>query len=548
MTSLSVPSRVQTGAHFVGYAYFNTSAPAELSVTVSSSAPDILSVASAAPVVPFSSSAMFTLRALKAGAAVVTFTYEGRSLSTTVFVSDTVALSSFYVTPTSRVASGVATGLYVGLSAVPAASTEVTFTSSNPAVAPGPPAVTLPAGTSGLTVPVSAVGAGSTVFTARLGSSLRTAALTVVADNQVSGLSCSTTRPAVGQAVDCAVSLLAAGAADTSVTLTSSDGAVLEAPASVVVPTGADNAYFTATAKAAGPAVLTARLGSSSRTVDVKVGSAAVGANLAGFYLSGSSTPGSTVQLVIYFDQAVATDTVVTLTSSNPAVLAPPASVTVATGGSSAAVPSAVLASGMTLLTATAGAQKMTVVMATTASPDFSAYSGATSLEVGALSEVNVYASAAPAADVPVTLTVGTPGIVDVASSATLRGTTTNVRLPVRALAAGQTTLRVSVGHEVFGFTYKVTAAAVVQSVGGGSISVTNPGTLSVSLDAVVSKDTTVTLSQSGAGVIALPASVKVPTGSSSVSVGVLGTTAGACTVTAALGASSVNGNVTVAP
>ncbi len=544
LDSVSTSSvRLQTGARTNLYVYLNISTPEPVAVQLSSSVPGVVTLPETLELGPGLRSAALPLTAGAVGTALVTVSLGGQVAYVSVAVTASAGLQTAYVTP-SHALAGQTVWLDLRLFATPAADLPVTVHSSNPSVVADLPAGSfVPAGVTYRTVPLRTLGPGIADLLVEVGGLTRQVQLTVHATNGLAGISCGTA--AVGATAECTVELLAPALTDTPVTLTPASSAVFEVPATVRVPAGLDVDRFTWRAKALGSAVLTAAAGGYTRTTSLVSYAPGV---FSGFSVYGAAVVGQPVTLQASFTHAFDTDLTVSFSSSNPAVLALPASMVLPMGDTGLVVLSPALASGVTVVTATTGSSRSSAVVWVPTTNDFSVGLSGAAYEVGGADELRVQANGPLPADVVATVTAGTMGMVDVPGSLVLRAGATNVRVPVRTLKAGNTPLRVTVGAEVFGVTVRAVDAAKVATVSGTSLSVSQPGTLMVTLDAIVAKETVVTLAQAGAGALALPETVTISVGATSLALGTIGTAAGACTVTATVNGVSTNGTINVGP
>lgn len=534
--------RVQKGASTVLYVYFTAVLPEPATLEIDHGTAGIIDAPASVVAPAFSSSAMLPIKALAAGSSAVTVTWGGTTVRYPIYVTDSIALGYSYASP-ARTLVGTPSRLYLELSAVPAGEVLVTVRSSNPAVVPDPAPSGFRMTSQWAYLPFTPIAAGNTQLIVELGASSRMTNFAAVASNGVSGLTCSSGVVLVaGGTAECAVTLAAAAPADTTVMLDTSEPSLFELPSSVIVPAGQESAAFTLEARGTGMGIVTATMGSSKRSISLTAG---VGAGpLSQLYTSTSPVVGQPLTLYLYL--AYSPELTVSLTSSNPAVLPLPASITIPAFTGAVAIAAPVLASGVTVVTASVGASKVTLVLYVPAVSDFSANLSSTPWEVGYAEDLRLYTSQAPAVDLPVTITSSVPGVVDVATEASFRAGTSQLRIPVRALAPGTTLLRATVGQETFGFTVRVVSEAKLVGLTGSGIATTHSGALNVVLDALVAHDTLVTLSQSGAGAMQLPGNVTVPTGTAGVSLGVMGVTAGAVNVTATTPGSSVSATITI--
>jgi hypothetical protein len=245
---------------------------------------------------------------------------------------------------------GATLQIAVTLSAsAPAGGAVVTLTSSNTAAAPVQASVTVPAGQGFATfnVTTSAVAADTAVtFTGTYGVS-QTATITVMAATppppaSLLSVTASPTTVVGGTASQGTVNLTsAAPAGGAVVSLTSSNTAVATVPASVTVASGATSATFTVTTvsvTASTPATISGAFGGVSRSAVLTVTAPPPPASLSSLSVSPASVAGGTASqgTVRLTSAAPAGGVVVQLTSSNTAVASVPASVTVASGATSA--------------------------------------------------------------------------------------------------------------------------------------------------------------------------------------------------------------------
>ncbi|MBX7100737.1 MAG: hypothetical protein K1X89_23695 [Myxococcaceae bacterium] len=552
VSSVGGSTRLQKGAGAVLTVSMNMVLPKDTEVSLASSNPAAIAVPATITVPAFRSFAQVAIAGAAVGATTITATLAGQSVAQAFFVTDTVTVNFVSLSP-SRAVKGAVGSMTVFLNATVAKDAAVTLESSKSDVVAVPSTITIPAGNSSLSVPFTASAAGTAIIKATFGGSARITTEVVVEKNGVRQLNC-TNRLSLGATTECSIFLDATAMADTPVALTSSTAGVLDLPTALVIPAGLDSLSFSVSALKEGSTVVTATVDGSSKTTTVVVPAAVTGGagQLSYFYGSPSNgAVGGTGYIYGGLDTAVTQDTAVTLTSSNTAVVAVPATLTIPTGGSSFQIPFAFAGSGFTLITAEInGVKNYAPMFASNATSIYFYNYTPTPAEPGVVSYLYVGISGGTAPmDLPVTVSLGTAGIIDVPTSGTLKANQSSLQLPVRTLAAGSTTIKVTVAGQVFASAVAVVASAKVSSVSLGTFSTSAPGTLSVSLDATVAKDTTVTLTQSGAGAIAgLPATMVIRTGTNSNTVSLLGQTAGAVTVTATLGSDMKTGTTTVGP
>jgi hypothetical protein len=355
----------------------------------------------------------------------VTASYGGVSRTVTVNIKPT-ALYRFSLSTTPISGGKAITGVTVTLDGpAPAAGAVVTLTSANPAVAAPPAAVTVPGGatvSAAFTVPTGFVTTATPVVITASYGGVSIPVTANVKPTALAGFSLSTTpipsgKPITGATVTIDGPAPPPGA---SVTLISANPAVAAPPATVTIPGGATaSAAFSVTTgfvTAPTPVVITASYGGVSRTVTVNVKPAVV----SGMTISSTPVTGGKPLngSYLYIDApAPPAGAVVTLTSSNPAVAAPPASVTVPSGTAGPAsfsiATSPVVVSTQVTITASYGGGSKSAVM-TVKPPVLQAFSASpTSIKGGLIigSATVTLDGPAPAGGAVVTLSGSNPAV-----------------------------------------------------------------------------------------------------------------------------------------
>ncbi len=258
-------------------------------------------------------------------AVTITALYSSVSRTASLTVTAPLAtLSSVSLSPTTVLGGVSSTGTVTLSGPAPTGGAVVALTSSNTAAAQVPASVTVVAGatTATFTAATSPVSSNATVtMTALYNSVSRTASLTVTPP----GLGSVSVSPAsVMGGTSSTGTVTLTGAAPTGgivVTLTSSNTAAAQVPASVTVAAGATTATFTATTSSVASTTavtITALYNSVSRTAALTV---TPGAALSGVSMSPTSVVGGTSSTgtVTLSGPAPTGGAVVTLTSSNTA-------------------------------------------------------------------------------------------------------------------------------------------------------------------------------------------------------------------------------------
>jgi trimeric autotransporter adhesin len=335
----------------------------------------------------------------------------------------------------------------------------VTLTSSSSALRI-PATVSIAAGTTSasFTVTASAVKTAQTVTMTAYASGVKQTATITLSPKLVatlSSLSCGTQSLSGGQTKACTVSLSAPATSNTLVTLSSSSSA-LKVPSSVTVAPGAISAPFNITAtvvKATKMVTLTAVSGGVKKTEVLTLTPASsipgAAAKLNGLScgtqsLTGAQTKACTVSL-----SAAATNPMLVTLSSSSSALHTPASVTVATGGMTAAfniTTSAVSTSQKVTLTATAEgvaqANVITLYPAQAATPALNKISCGTQTLIGPTTEpCSVFLSSAALSPTVVFLSsnktaLQVPASVTIATGSTSAGFSAKASVVTAAVTA----------------------------------------------------------------------------------------------------------------
>ncbi len=450
------PASVVGGASSTGTVTLSGPAPAGGAVvTLTSSNTAAAQVPASVTVAAGATSATFTATTspvVSTTAVTITASYNSVSRTATLTVTAApAALSAVGLSPTSVVGGASSTGTVTLNGPAPAGGAVVTLTSSNTAAAQVPASVTV------------AAGATSATFTATTSPVVSTTAVTITASyNSVSRTATLTVDPAPAAliSVGLAPASVVGGASSTGtvtlngpapaggavVTLTSSNTAAAQVPASVTVAAGAASATFTATTSpvvSTTAVTITASYNSVSRTATLTVTAAPAALSAVG--LSPTSVVGgaSSTGTVTLNGPAPAGGAVVTLTSSNTAAAQVPASVTVAAGATSASftvTTSPLTSNGTPRIYATYGTVTLSATLTVTAPVAAALVLDPTRVSGGTPSTGTVTLNGpAPAGGMIVTLASNRTAVAQVPASVTV--------------AAGQTTA-----------TFTVTTSAVTST------------------------------------------------------------------------------------
>ncbi|MBM3724380.1 MAG: hypothetical protein FJW40_02995 [Acidobacteria bacterium] len=468
---------------------------------------------------------------------------------------------------TSTVRGGqVLAGNTVTLSgAAPPGGAVVEITSSNPAAASGPASITLPEGqiiSSAFNVDTQIVPADTeVVFTATYNGSSKTKTITVQASSLTSVELIPST--VVGGTTSTANRLNFTFAPQSPVTinLTSSNPALATVPPAVILSPPNSFVTFNISTSATPdftPVTITATSGVSVKTAVLTVGPVGVsGVTLSQSNVAGGLTIGG--NLVNLSGNALAGGAVVNMSSSNPALVSVPATVTVPGGASSAqfSFTTGVAAAATSVtITATLGTtvQTATVTVGPTALISMSAPA---SLISGASSNAGLVTlnGPAPAGGITVALSSSNTAAATVPASVVVPQGASSANFTVTAaptVSAVSTTITASYDGVTRTATVNVAPATLVsllmssQVVGGNTT--TNS---SVTINAPASAGgVTVNLASNNAA-LTVPPTVVIPEGQSSTTFTVNTTpvsTTAVVTVTATLGSTTRTATVNVQP
>jgi hypothetical protein len=383
LASLTLNQDVAFGAGTVqGTVTLTAAAPPEGAVIpLASNWPDNAVVPPSVTVPAGSTSAAFTVTtssSTRFTQAYITGEYGGATQGylINVYPEPTIQLNSFTVSTNTPLGGTAVTGtvkLLEGWTAGPGGA-RVALGSTNPALASVPPSVTIPAGGSSatFTITTQAVTQATNVTILASRSVTQPQTLQLLPPGALASLSINPKTVTGGELSEGTVTLAgAAPAGGVVVSLSSHDTTVATVPASVTVPDGASSATFTITTKTVCCqghwSQITASSGGITKWETINVNPAPPGPQLSSLALSPTSVTGGSPSTgtVTLTDTVSACCAVVSLSSSNAAVAAVPASVTVPVGSSTAqftVTTSSVAASTPVTVTGSRGVQRSAVL------------------------------------------------------------------------------------------------------------------------------------------------------------------------------------------
>jgi trimeric autotransporter adhesin len=366
--------------------------------------------------------------------ATVTASLSGSSQNATLSLITPTLVSSLACSPTS-VNSGASTTCTVTLTqAAPSGGSTVGLSGNNTTLTV-PASVTVPANSTSATFTAS-LGTITTTqtatVTASLGGSSQSTTLSLVAPTLVSSLACSPTSVNSGASTTCTVTLTQAAPSGGSTVGLSSNNTALTVPASITVPANSTSATFTAslgTITTTQTATVTASLSSSSQSTTLSLVAPTLVSSLACSPTSVNS--GASTTCTVTLTQAAPSGGNVVALCDNNALLAVPASVTVAAGVSSAtfaATAGTFTTTQSATITATlnSASQTTTLNLINTSVIVSALACNSTSLDAGASSTCTLTLSApAPAGGATVSVSANSPALAVPASATVPVGSST---------------------------------------------------------------------------------------------------------------------------
>lgn len=325
----------------------------DTAVSLESSAAGIASVPGLVTVPAGQVSAPVPVSANSAGTAVITASLNGSTATSTVTVTPALPTVVSLLPPTTAVNLGATGALTVTISAAQSSPTAVAITASPTGLVSVPSSVSVPAGQLAAPVPFTALALGSAMIQASLNDTTADAVVQVTPPPPaIVSLLPSPLLVAVGAAGTLTVTLNAAQATNTSVTLTANPTGIVQIPASVPVLAGQTQATVTVAGTAVGTATVTASISGSQQQATVQVvppPPTLVSLLPNPFPLQQGAT--GTMTVTISADQP--TDTTVPLTNSAPTLLMAPDQVIVPAGQTSATFSVTAILAGTATLSAT---------------------------------------------------------------------------------------------------------------------------------------------------------------------------------------------------
>ena len=530
------------------------------SLTVTSSNTGVATVPSSIAFAVNQTSIAIPVTAVAVGNAQITATLNDGSVSATVDVSAAPPTIASLQPVSETITQGGTGNLTVTISAAQSSATTVSLTSSASSIASVPATVSVPAGQTSASIPVSANTPGTAVITASLNGTSATSTITVTANlPKIVSLVPPTTSLNLGATGTLTVTISAVQASATPIPVTVSPTGIVTVPATVTVPAGQLTASIPVTAAALGTAMVHVSLNGTMAESAVQV----TPPPPAIVSLLPSPLPvviGASGALTITLNAGQLTNTEVSLTVTPSSIVQVPAIVTVPAGQTSATFTVNGLAVGNATVTASLeGTTKSATVQVQPPPPTVvSLLPNPLPLQQGATGSLTLMINAAQVSDTVIVLTNNAPTIVQVPASITVPANQLSAVIPVTALLAGNATITASINSSTTSSVVQVTPpppvvaslTTIAPDPPGSALTRPKgkPGTLRVTLSRAPSDVTLVTLESSATNVALIPASVTVAAGALTADVPVNTVGEGTATITASLNGGSATATVTVTP
>ena len=488
------------------------------------------------------------------GNAVITASANGGSASATVNVTPAPPTVTSLAPATLALTQGSSGTLTVTISSAQTTPTSVALASSASGVATVSASVLVPAGSLSAPVTVNAVAPGNAQISASLNGSSATSQVSVTpAAPTVVSLVPQVSSITRGASTSLTLTISAVQGTDTVVPIAlSPPSGIVSAPAQVTVLAGQTTALVPITAVAFGQAGVTASLNGSSAAAIVNVVAPPVAVTSlepTTFTLNVGATGSFTVS--INAAQPAGTD--IALAVDQPLVLQIPASVSIASGQTSAVFTATGLAPGNAIITVSAnGTQKTSSVhVSPQAAAIASLLPNPLPLQEGATGSLTVTINVAQETDTVIALSSDAPAVAQMAASATIAAGAISTIIPVSALASGAANVTASVNGSTATTAVTVTPPPpVVTSITPATLTLPKgtPGTLRVTVSRAPTLATAVTLSSGDPAIVSVPASVNIAAGALSADFPVASNAVGQATITASLNGGSATATVTITP
>ena len=460
--------------------------------------------------------------------------------------------TSLAPSPVTITAGAIGT-LTATLSPSPTAAGSLSLTSANTSVATVPASVPFAAGQSSVQIPVSGVAAGSTAVTASANGGSASATVNVTpAPPTIASLAPAALSVMQSSSGTLTVTISAAQAGDTPVSVASSNSAIASVPSSVSVPAGQLSAQIPVSALSPGDADVTASLNGSSATSRVSV--TALPPTVVSLVPTISTvTLGASTSLTLTISAAQSADTAVLISVSPAGAITAPAQVVVPAGQLSAQVPIGTVAYGQAGVSASLNGSTASALVNVVPPPVVvTALEPATfTMNVGVTSTFTVRINAAQTTNTEIALESSNTAVLQVPPAVTVAQGATTATFTASAFAVGDAVITASANN-----TSRTSSVHVAPQPAAIVSLLPTPlplqqgatGTLTVTINVAQEANTTIALANSVPAVASVPASVTIAAGAVTATIPVNALEPGATQITASVNATSATASVEVTP
>ena len=426
-------------------------APRDITVTFESSSPGDVPKPQQITIAKGQSTATVPVQGVDDGQAIITATYVNDTAAATVLVNLPFD-STLAPTPLTLVEGNGGT-LKLTLTTSSPTPITVTFTSSDPAVLKPQASVTIPANQTEVTVPYSTTKFGDATVTATLQTGTTVLDTATSSKITVNALQLVTLSPnlTLKEGANGTLALTLSNPAPRPITVTfqSSNPADVPTPASITIQPGQTTVAVPVTGADDGQAVITARYAGDTAVATVLVNAVLPPLDSGLVPAPTTLVEGTGGTLTVTLNQPAPQAITVTFTSSNPAVVTAPTSVTIPAGQTTVNTPYATLQSGNATVTAslragtqvldTATSSKITVnsLQLVTLSPNLT-------LQEGANGTLTLTLSNPAPRPITVTFNSSNPADVPAPTAIVIQPGQTTVPVPVRGADDGQAIITAS--------------------------------------------------------------------------------------------------------
>lgn len=433
-------------------------------VSLASSAPNVAGIYPSITIPVGQSSASFQVFAYSPGAATITAQLNGTSAVSQIDVTPAPAAVVSLQPATSTVTLGANALMDLTISSAQPNSTVVNLSASPEGLITIPASVIVSAGEVSVPMTISTLALGTAGITASLnGSSMASAVYVTPPSLAVQALTPSPLTLAQDASGKLTVALNAAQPNNTELLISSNNPGVLRLPATVTVPAGKTEAFFTVTGLAAGDATVTITVNGTAQSTLVHVGAySTMPVSLVPETLG--LQQGATGSLLLNINAAQSADVAIPLTNTSPDIVQAPMQAIVPAGATAAVIPVTGLAPGFATVTAALnGASISSNIEVNPPPPSVTElFPAQLNLPRGVPGKLRVTVSRAPAVPTLVQLASNNPSVAEVPAITIIPAGALSADFPVFARGEGAAGISASLNGGSAATQVTVTAPELV--------------------------------------------------------------------------------------